>query len=136
MEDSCSNLHKHAVEAGWAMCASCESSHRHAHGPHRDHLPVILHCAKSTAETNTTEASVPIYGIEASVFKGLASFTLLLQDDIVIFVSRGHGDKVSQGKQKEDFTGCLDASSVLSRTVKRKSIIYTLLSLGCFVIES
>lgn len=79
---------------------------------------------------------MPIYGIEASVFKGLASFTLLLQDDIVIFVSKGHGDKVSQGKQKKDFTGCLDASPVLFRTVKRKSIIYTLLSLGCFVIES
>lgn len=72
-----------------------------------------------------------IYGVEASVLRGLVSFTLLLQDDTMFLLSREQGDKVSQREQIEDF-----ASSVLSRTVRSKSIICNLLSPGHFVIES
>lgn len=72
-----------------------------------------------------------IFGVEASVFRGLVSFTLLLQDDIMFLLSREQGDKVFQREQKEDL-----ASSVLSRTVRSKSIIYKLLSPRHFVIES
>lgn len=74
---------------------------------------------------------MPIYGAEASVLRGLVSCTLLLQDDIMFLLPREQGDKGSQREQIEDFV-----SSVLSRTVRSKSIIYNLLSPGHFVIES